>query len=177
MNEYKKRFEKKFQSKFQSKFNKILSEEELEFILKNDCECNSCQINIQKLESPPIINIEKDILLCEICYEEEHKIFCNICDKLFDTVMTKEWFWFENGDISMKYERPPGIYKFDWYNPILFPGINCFNEKTLLAYIKDEKKIPIINEENYIDSGWICPICAKKYAKELGFKPRKSHKK
>lgn len=86
-----------------------VSDEEIDFIIENDCKCSQCGESIFELYDFPEIDIEKDILLCENCYDNEYRDTCSICEELYDKEdLPKEFpmspFYYIGN------EKPSGIY-------------------------------------------------------------------
>lgn len=58
-----------------------ISEEEVQLLIKHDCECDDCNKSIFDLDDFPDMDVDKDEVLCEDCYKEEYRDYCPICEE------------------------------------------------------------------------------------------------
>lgn len=69
-----------------------ITDEEIEFIIEKECNCDQCGESMFEIWDAPNIDMEKDEFLCERCFGEEYETSCPYCE---NTVM--------NDDISENY--------------------------------------------------------------------------
>ena len=146
----------------------LYNNDELEFIIKHDCECDSCGKSFFEMYDFPELLIEEDSLLCEECYDEEYRQTCVVCEESYEIKDRSDYFF-----ITQKNTRdagiPVGMYKALKY-PIFYgdcvSGFDAFFNDNIEQVSKmDINKLLEIelgrNEE--ISADLICPDCAEKY--------------
>jgi hypothetical protein len=89
------------------------TDEELDFIIKNECRCNSCDKHLSDLDDFPEIDIENDELLCEHCYAEHYRVTCPICENSYDIKEGTSDYSVLNESDARDERKTPGIYHND----------------------------------------------------------------
>ena len=76
-----------------------VGEDEIQLLIKHDCECDNCGTSIFELNDFPERDIEKDEVLCENCYNEEYRDYCPICEESY-----------EKSDLPDEFPKSPFYY-------------------------------------------------------------------
>lgn len=148
--------------------------DELEFIIKHDCECDSCGKSFFEMDDFPELRIEEDSLLCEECYDEEYRQTCVVCEESYEIKDRSDYF-FITQENTRDAGIPVGMYKALKY-PIFYgdcvSGFDAFFNDNIEQVSKmDINKLLKIelgrNEE--ISADLICPSCAEKYLRKDNF--------
>lgn len=170
MEEEKLKIKNHYENKFSSSPCEV-SDTEIDFIIKHDCECDWCHKSIFDLWDFPELLIKNDELLCENCYEEEYSLICPICENVYDMYddeseyfRLSEYFILNESDANHE-DKIPGIYSSDVCLPcdLLVP-----------IRINNYAKIRWGMEHYEIESDYICLDCKEKltmksnYIKLLG---------
>ena len=153
-----------------------ISEDEIDFIIKQECQCSHCSEDIFDLDDFPKLLIEDDEIMCEQCYSEKYRDTCSICEESYDTKdFTTDYIVISEED-SHETRKKPGIYKIlsrpYFYGNILtgFEGI-FDNSIELVVDIKINafKKIDCGDGCREVYSGDICPECISNYVRKDTF--------
>ena len=135
------------------------SEEELDFIMKHDCNCDYCQESVDEFNDFPELLIEENKLLCEDCYTEKYRKICPICENYYDIKDGESDYSVKNEYDAREENEPAGIY----YNGNLLIPIN-------INYLK---KIDCGESCCEVYSDDICPDCVSDLVRKDNF--MKSH--
>lgn len=154
------------------------SDEELDFIIENDCKCYSCGESVDEFNDFPELLIEENELLCEECYTEKHRKICPICENYYDIKDGESDYSVKNEYDAKEDNEVPGIY----YNQnLLIPirindlkkidcGENCcevYSDDIFPDCVSD-----LVRKDNFMKShGYGTPcILIKKYETDSIFK-------
>lgn len=149
-----------------------VSDEEIDIIINNDCECSRCNTSIFQLYDFP--EISEGEVYCEDCYRDSFFDKCEICNDYFPSptkpeehriVITKESI--EEAHLDVK----EGFYQIleypFYYGDIVF-GFSGFFEKSLKLLKQVDinkalhKEYPMMTD--LCMSGNICDDCVEKYS-------------
>ena len=146
-----------YKTEFSSSNNGALTitETEIDFIIKHDCECSICGESIFELYDFPELLIDDDELLCELCYDSEYTQFCPICEETYNIYDGESDYSVVVENDNDHGEQMPGIY----YNNNLITPIR----------MNDYKKIECGDRCEDVYSDKICIECAMKYTKKNRF--------
>lgn len=153
-----------------------MDHDELEFIIKHDCECDNCGKFFFEMDDFPELMIDENSLLCEECYDDEYRETCVVCEESYETKDRSDYFF-----ITQKNTKnagiPVGMYKALKY-PIFYgdciTGFDAFLNDNIEQVSKMDinKIIEIIrggNDEEQVSADLICPDCAEKYLRKDNF--------
>lgn len=135
------------------------SDEELDFIIENDCKCYSCGESVDEFNDFPELLIEENELLCEECYTEKYRKICPICENYYDIKDGESDYSVKNEYDAKEDNEVPGIY----YNQNLLIPIR----------INELKKIDCGENCCEVYSDDICPDCVSDLVRKDNF--MKSH--
>ncbi len=153
------------------------SEEELNFIIEKDCQCDDCGKHVSEMDDFPTINIEKDELLCEDCHTEEYYSTCPCCEDYYDKYETPDkdvMHCYISKDFAEENGMKGGIYKvlkFPIFWGDCLTSFDAFYNDSL-ELVKEiditsvEKNIDWRNTGVDISADYICPSCVSHYKNE-----------
>jgi hypothetical protein len=131
------------------------TDEELEFVIKKNCTCDSCGEGVEELDDFPELLIEKDELLCEDCYSEKYRKICPICENYYEIIDGESDYSVKNEYDAREENETAGIY----YNGNLLIPIN-------INYLK---RINCGKDCCEVWSDDICPDCVSDLVRKDNF--------
>ena len=139
-----------------------ITDEEIEFVIARDCECDNCGSSIFEMDDYSQIDIEADELLCERCYGEKYETSCPYCENTVMNDDISEDYFVVNQDGAEETGEKVGFYKV-LSQPYYRNGFFGFEYMIEGAY---EFVKPL--DENKIDNdcqscGNICKECVEKF--------------
>ncbi len=144
---------------------------QIKLMIKHDCSCDNCGESIFEMWDFPVVDTDKDELLCEECYNEEYLTVCPVCEESCEKEDMTEYF-FITKDTSKTVRKPVGLYKIlrypFYYGDCVFGFDNFFDnaiEKVSDLNIKEAYSIRNHDNKKYILLDCICPDCADKYTR------------
>lgn len=146
-----------YKTEFSSSNNGMLeiTDEEIDFIIKHDCECCVCSKSIFEMDDFPELLIKDDELRCEQCYNEDYRMTCPICEDHYDVYDGEsEYEVIVEGDTDYSYKQP-GIYK---HGQLITP-----------IKINEFKEIEVGEGFCEVYSDKICNDCVEKYIRKQNF--------
>jgi len=166
----------KIKEHYKSEYNSSpypIDDNEIDFIIKHKCECDSCGESIFEMDDFPELTIEDGELLCESCYDNEYYDVCPICEESYDTKGYEADHFVLNETAADELEMEPGIYKaleFPFYRACIISGFkNFFDNKIKLVVpirINEHKKAKFGENCQEVESDMICSNCVEEYTKE-----------
>jgi hypothetical protein len=153
-----------------------ITNEKIDFLIKNDCQCDNCGASIFELDDFPEILIEDNELLCDDCYHEKYNDICPICEDYYDTKdYTSDYFVLTEYS-AKELKMIPGIYKIlerpFFYGDILSGFDAFFSNSIELAVpikINELKKIECGDNCQEVTSDCLCPDCIAKYVRKKDY--------
>ncbi|MDR0430601.1 MAG: hypothetical protein LBH58_09025 [Tannerellaceae bacterium] len=133
------------------------TEEQIKLLIDNDCECDCCGYNFFEYGNEPIIDIEKEEVLCRSCKYDLYGYQCPVCENFFDEDELSMLFMITEEE-SDSIGIPTGLYRIIKY-PIHLLDEDA-REKIAELSIEDA-----VNKD--IETDRICRYCAEKYMKKL----------
>ena len=88
----------------------VFNDKELDLIIKHKCQCDYCGDSIFELDDFPEVDVEKDMVSCEDCYDEHFKTTCPSCENSYTDDELTDYF-FITKDTAETVNRPVGLYK------------------------------------------------------------------
>ena len=153
-----------------------ITNEEIKFLIKNNCKRDCCGASIFDLDDFPEIDIEGDELLCEDCYSEKYRETCPICEESYDTKDFVNDYFVLTEEGAKETKLQPGIYKIierPYFYGNIVSGFDAFfpNSIELVVSIKinEYKRIRCGDGCCEVISDEICPDCADKYIRKKDF--------
>lgn len=147
------------------------NDEEVELIIKHNCNCDYCGKSIFDMWDFPEVLTDKDELLCEGCYDEEYKTVCPLCEDRLEKEDMTECF-FITKETSKTVHKPIGMYKileYPLYYGSCLTGFDAFFDGAI-EKISDldineaySMQYPGNNKDILLDC--ICPHCLEKYTR------------
>ncbi len=151
------------------------SDDELDLIIKHNCDCDNCGKSIFEMYDFPEVLTDKDELLCEECYDDEYRTVCPLCEESCEKEDMTEYFFITKETSKLVY-KPIGMYKIlkypFYYGDCVF-GFDAFYdgaiEKVSDLNIEEAYYMhnPNNNKDILLDS--ICPDCATMYTRSENF--------
>lgn len=150
-------------------FSTEVTEEEIDILIKNNCECCRCSTSLFEMDDFP--EIHNGYVYCEDCYKEEFMDTCPICEEYFTKATCPE----EEKIIVTKWaSRELGLEKAGFYQvkeyPYTFGDIlsgvhSLFNDSLELIRECDINSMltKIYEREMEIISSECCHQCVNKY--------------
>lgn len=171
--------ETKIKQHYKSNFNSSpvgVAQNEIDFIIKQDCECNRCGKSIFELYDFPELLIEDEEIMCEECYDEHYREICPICENSYDVKDYTSDYLVITEELSNETGNTPGIYKIlkrpFFYGSIL-SGFDAFFPNTLELVtsirINDYKKIDCGENCCEVSSDTICSECVDRYVRKSNY--------
>lgn len=155
------------------KFSSINEAEpdEIDFLIKKECECDQCGCNVLDQYDFPDISIENDELLCEECYKEKYYSTCSVCEDHYDKPIEPiDHRFFISENVAKELRIPIGIYqvkKFPFYFGDILSGFDSFFDDAIeLVSTTDIQKIKTFRcgkNAQDVTTDYICPECFDKY--------------
>lgn len=150
---------------------RVADPEEIEFLIKKDCQCDNCCDNILDKYDFPFIDIEQDELLCEDCERELKYVTCSVCEDNFDKpIEPNEHMFFVSKSTAKELSMAMGIYRvrqFPFYYGCLVGGFESFFENAIELVSKtDIQKIKTFQhgkDSQRVNCDYMCPECFDKY--------------
>jgi len=128
---------------------------EIDFIVKNECKCYSCDKSIFEMYDFPELMIKEGELRCEECYDEDYRPICLICEESYDIYKGESEYEVVTEEDSNDYQKEPGIYH---------------NDKLVLPIrINYYKSIDVDDGYCKIYSDKICPECVEKMIRKNNY--------
>lgn len=84
-----KEIKQHYKTEFSSSPVKI-TQEEIDLLIKHECQCSYCCKEILEMWDFPNLNTEKDEIICEDCYKTKYQVTCPICEEWFDKATKPE---------------------------------------------------------------------------------------
>lgn len=146
-----------------------ISDEDLEVLIKSECQCDYCSVHITDMyDFPEIFDNE---VMCEECYKEHNMSICPTCEDYYDTKDGDSGFILVTKELSKDQKIPMGIYKVlkrpFFYGNILSGFESFFNNSLQLVANINIDEYESATTTNYKDgditSDFICPECVAKY--------------
>jgi hypothetical protein len=103
----------KIQQHYKTEFSSSpieVDDKEVEFIIDNDCKCYSCDKSIFEMNDFPELLIEDEEILCEDCYDEQHRKICPICENSYDVKDGESEYSIMNESDANEGNEIAGIY-------------------------------------------------------------------
>lgn len=153
-------------------FNK----EQLQLIIKHDCECDNCGKSIFEMDDFPDVSVEREEVLCEYCYDEKYRTICPICEDSWEINEMTDYFFISKYN-SKEVRKSSGIYKIlkrPFYYGDCVTGFDDFFdeaiEKVSDINIEEVYSIlhPQLNKED-LTLDCMCPHCSEKYLRKDNF--------
>ncbi|MBP1614517.1 MAG: hypothetical protein H6Q13_1965 [Bacteroidetes bacterium] len=148
------------------------TDEQLDFIIAHDSQCDNCGKSIYEMCDFPEVLIDKDELLCEECYDDEYRTTCPLCEEYYEKEDMTDYF-FITKDISKQVHKPVGMYKilkYPFYYGDCISGFDAFFDDVIekVSDLNIEEAYSIINPNNKEEvlMDCICPDCAEKYLRK-----------
>lgn len=146
-----------------------ISDDKIEVLISNDCECYHCSKSIFELYDFP--EIEENTIYCEDCYREEFMATCPICEDYFVKATTA---LDEKIIVTKEASKELGLDKAGFYQVLKYPytfgnilsGVGSLRNDSLELIRECDinsmlKKIDRNHDE--ITSGECCHECVDKY--------------
>jgi len=162
-----------------------VDQDEIDFLIKKECECDQCGENILGMYDFPRIDIESDELLCEDCEKEIKYQTCAICEESFDkpeTPAEHRFFISKAGEKQIGIKS--GIYqvkKFPFYYGCLIGGFESFFDDAIefisTTDVEAINKLKYGKNGNPIAVDEICPECFGKYTGQKRIKHNYTNRK
>jgi DNA-directed RNA polymerase subunit RPC12/RpoP len=170
-----KKIKKQYKSGFSSSPIKV-TDLEIDFLIKQNCECSRCGKSIFEMYDFPELLIEDDEIMCEECYDENYRETCPICEESYDTKDFVNDFFVLNEEAAKETKKQPGIYRI-LERPFFFGNIVSGFESFFDSAIKLEiplrineyKKIKIDEGCCEVISDNICTECAEKFLRKENY--------
>ena len=151
-----------------------VSDQEIDFIIEQDCECE-CGKSIFELYDFPEINIEENELLCEDCYHDRYYEYCPVCEEAGHKDDFISDYFFISKEISKTTKQPPGLYKIlerPFYCGDFISGFDDFYdgaiEKVSDMDIQEVGEARGVCKDN-VKLDCICQSCVEKYTRKDNF--------
>ncbi len=145
-----------------------ISEEEIQYLIYNDCECTDCGKSIFELYDFPEIDIEQGEIYCEDCYNENYLEYCPLCENRYDIKEGKSDYFVVNKEGSKEANIPIGIYQIlkrpYFYGDCVTGFDGMFNDS-----IKHVSKINLEEIMSIESCECICPECVELYLKKENY--------
>jgi len=145
-----------------------ISEDEIQYLIKHDCECTGCGKSIFELYDFPEIDIEESEILCESCYDEDYREYCPICENSYDIKDGKSDYFVVNKEGTKEANIPIGIYHIlkrpYFYGDCVYGFDGVFNDS-----IKQVSKINIEDFQELESCTCICSECIDLYLKKENY--------
>ena len=144
------------------------TDEELDVIIANGCECSNCGESIFDLNDFP--EIKDDKVICEDCYREEYMTTCPICEEDYENDKESDYF-FITKNTTRDARKPIGLYKAverPFFYGDCVTGFDGFYEGAIVQ-VNDLDIDEFVNiklsrlnrDKEEIATDMICPDCAK----------------
>jgi hypothetical protein len=164
---------------YKSNFNSSpvdVSEEQIAFLIENNCECTSCGKSLFKMGDFPDISIKDSEILCEECYDEEYRETCPICEESYDIKYFTSDYIVISENVATEVRKKPGIYKI-LERPFFFgncvTGFDAFFDNAIQLVvpirINEFKNIDCDRNDSEIGANTICPDCIEKFIRKSGY--------
>jgi len=85
--------------------------EELDFIIKHECNCDECGESVEEFSDFPELLIEEDEFLCEECYGQKYRVICPICENSYDIKDGESEYSVKNEYDAKEDNEVAGIYR------------------------------------------------------------------
>jgi len=153
-----------------------VEENEIDFLIKNNCECSYCGKSLFEMDDFPELLVEDSELLCEECYSGEYRTSCPICEESYDIKDGNTDFIVINEEVASEVEKQPGIYKVlekSFFLGNIFTGFEGFYDNALKLVvnirINEFKKTECSNECCEVYPDFICPNCINKFIRKNNY--------
>ncbi len=153
-----------------------ISDEEIQFLIDNDCECTGCGKSIFEMDDFPWISIKDYALFCEECYSEKYRETCPICEESYDIKDYTSDHFVINEEMARETKKKPGIYQIlerPFYFGNIVTGFDGFFDSSIKLIvpirINEFKKIDCGEGCCEVDSGKICPECVAKFVRKSNY--------
>ena len=173
--EVQAKIKKHYKSGFSSSPIEI-EQKEIDFIEKNNCECNCCGNSIFELCDFPKLLIDDDEIMCEDCYDEHHRDFCPICENTYDIKDFTSDFIVINEELSIETGKQPGIYqilKRPFFFGNILTGFDAFFDGALKLVVSIRinhfKGIDVGNGYCEVASNNICGECIERFVRKENY--------
>lgn len=87
-----------------------VDDKEVKFIIENDCKCYNCDTSIFEMNDFPELLIEDREILCEDCYDQQHRKLCPICENSYDVYNGESDYEIINESDAKEDNEIAGIY-------------------------------------------------------------------
>jgi hypothetical protein len=164
---------------YKSNFNSSpvdIPDEQIAFLIENDCQCTSCGKSIFEMDDFPEISIKDSEVLCEDCYSENYRNTCPICEDSYDIKEFTSDYLVISEDLAVETKKKPGIYKIlerPFFFGNILSGFDAFfdNAIELVVHIRinEFKKIDCGDGCCEVGSDIICPECIEKFVRKSNY--------
>lgn len=147
-------------------------DEQVELIIKHNCNCDYCGESIFDMYDFPEVLTGKDELLCENCYDEYYRDVCPVCEESYEKEEFSEYF-FITKETSKIAHKPVGMYRilaYPFFYGDCLSGFDAFFNDSIekVSSIDINEAYSILHPRNNKDilMDCICSECAEKYTRK-----------
>lgn len=151
------------------------SDDDIDVIISNDCECSMCAESIFELHDfPEIVDGE---VMCERCWDEEFRTTCPICEDRIDNADMTRYFFIPK-EMEREARIETGLYKAlkdSFYMSDLFGFIAFDNDSIEKVSSMNISEVLKTEYSHYYDRycypevDFMCPECLSKYTRSERF--------
>ena len=143
------------------------TEEELDTIIKCNCECSNCYESIFSLEDYPVVKDGE--VYCEDCYNDLFTTTCPVCEERYNDEHESDYF-FITKETRRGTGKPVGLYHvtdYPFFHGDCVTGFDDFFDDRIEQIndldIDEFEPLWTQNSQYHAKTDIICPDCAEKY--------------
>lgn len=150
-----------------------IEKENLQLLIKEDCECSRCAKSVFEMWDFP--EFRNDEVLCEECNDELYRSICPCCEESYDVEDESDYFVI-NEELSKEIGKKAGVYKIlskPFFYGNIVSGFDGFFDSSIKLVAKlninEYKKIDCGEDCEPVPSGIICQECVDKLLKKENY--------